>query len=187
MKERDRYLKIVEWSDEDQVYIGRCPELFIGGCHGDDEAKVYKELCEIVDEWIEDYKKNGEPLPEPKLKTDYSGKFVMRVGPELHKALAYRAQIANESLNNYCVAVLREEAAAYHAGPPPKLSKKKQQAKPKNWLDQDALPYQEAAVAMAIKEAKKREKVGASRGKAKVGSAPSHLPRHKSKKIKPDV
>ncbi|MCL1887527.1 MAG: toxin-antitoxin system HicB family antitoxin [Kiritimatiellaeota bacterium] len=116
MKEGDRYLKIVEWSDEDQCYIGSCPELFGGGCHGDDEAKVYKELCQIVDEWIQICKEDGIPLPEPKKRADYSGKFVMRVGPELHKVLAYRAQIANESLNNYCVGILREEAAAYNPG-----------------------------------------------------------------------
>ena len=66
MKESDRYLKIVKWSDEDQKYVGTCPELFLGGCHGDNEAEVYQELCEIVDEWIEIYKKHGDPLPEPK-------------------------------------------------------------------------------------------------------------------------
>jgi predicted HicB family RNase H-like nuclease len=119
MKEGDRYLKIVEWSDEDQCYIGSCPELFGGGCHGNDEAKVYKELCQIVDEWIQIYKEDGIPLPEPKRQISYSGKFVVRVGPELHKVLAYRTQIANESLNNYCVGILREEAAAYDPGPPP--------------------------------------------------------------------
>jgi len=123
MKEGDRYLKIVEWSDEDQCYIGTCPELFGGGCDGDDEAKVYKELCEIVDEWIQIYKEDGIPLPEPKKQTKYSGKFVMRVGPELHKILAYRAQIANESLNNYCLGVLREEAAEYNPGPSAKTEK----------------------------------------------------------------
>ena len=65
MKESDRYLKIVEWSEEDQKYIGSCPELFDGGCHGTNKAKVYKELCEIVEEWIEIYKKHGDPLPKP--------------------------------------------------------------------------------------------------------------------------
>ncbi|MCL1888187.1 MAG: toxin-antitoxin system HicB family antitoxin, partial [Kiritimatiellaeota bacterium] len=94
MKEGDRYLKIVEWSDEDQCYVGTCPELFGGGCHGNDEANVYKELCGIVDWVIETNKEDGIPLPEPKKRADYSGKFVMRVGPELHKVLAYRAQIA---------------------------------------------------------------------------------------------
>jgi len=113
MKESDRYLKIVEWSEVDQKYIGSCPELFGGGCDGNDEVKVYKELCKIVDEWIEIYKQDGEPLPEPKLLKKYSGKFVMRVDPELHQALAIRAYRAKESLNNYCVGVLREDAAVY--------------------------------------------------------------------------
>jgi len=80
MKESDRYLKVVEWSEEDQKYIGTCPELFDGGCHGVNEAKVCKELCEIVDEWIEIYKKHGDPLPEPKHLIECSGKFIVRVG-----------------------------------------------------------------------------------------------------------
>ena len=60
-----RYAKFVEWSDEDQCFIGRCPGLFGGAVHGKDEAKVYKELCETVEEWIELLHKDGEPLPEP--------------------------------------------------------------------------------------------------------------------------
>jgi predicted RNase H-like HicB family nuclease len=55
----------VEWSEADQVYIGRCPGLFAGGVHGDDEAKVYKELCDVVSEWIANIEKNGQPLPPP--------------------------------------------------------------------------------------------------------------------------
>lgn len=47
----DKYHRWVEWSDEDQVYIGRCPDLFLGGCHGDDPLKVAKELQIIIDEW----------------------------------------------------------------------------------------------------------------------------------------
>jgi len=65
MKPSERYVKIVEWSDEDQCYIGTCPDLFYGGCHGDDEKQVLAELCEIVDETIELYQKDGIPLPEP--------------------------------------------------------------------------------------------------------------------------
>lgn len=44
------YAKFVEWSDEDECFIGRCPELMLGGVHGDNEAKVYAELCEAVEE-----------------------------------------------------------------------------------------------------------------------------------------
>ncbi|HSL18832.1 MAG TPA: hypothetical protein VLB51_13070 [Methylomirabilota bacterium] len=53
MKASGRHLKIVEWSDEDQCYVGTCPTLMLGGVHGDDEAEVYRELCEVVEEWLE--------------------------------------------------------------------------------------------------------------------------------------
>lgn len=53
MTERVKYIKIVKWSDEDQCYIGYCPGVIGPCCHGDDEVEVSRELCEIVDEWIE--------------------------------------------------------------------------------------------------------------------------------------
>jgi predicted RNase H-like HicB family nuclease len=65
MKDSARYAKIVEWSEEDGCYIGRVPGLIYGGCHGDDERKVFDELCEIVEEIVELYKVDGEPLPPP--------------------------------------------------------------------------------------------------------------------------
>ena len=63
MKESDRYLKIVEWSDEDKCYVGSAPGLMLGGCHGDDERKVFDELCEIVDEIIATFHADDDPLP----------------------------------------------------------------------------------------------------------------------------
>ena len=50
MNAGNHYVKIVEWSNEDQCFVGSCPGLFYGGCHGDDERSVFAELCEIVDE-----------------------------------------------------------------------------------------------------------------------------------------
>ena len=108
MKVSDQYLKIVEWSEEDQCYVGTCPGLMLGGIHGDDEAKVYKELCQAVEEWIEIYQEDQDPLPDSTAGKDYSGKFVVRVGRDLHKALAIDALRHGESLNTYCVNKLRE-------------------------------------------------------------------------------
>jgi predicted RNase H-like HicB family nuclease len=65
MKENARYLKIVEWSEEDQCFVGSCPGLFYGGCHGDDERRVFEELCQMVDETIALYHQDGKPLPPP--------------------------------------------------------------------------------------------------------------------------
>jgi len=63
MTEAARYAKIVEWSEEDGCYVGSCPELFYGGCHGDDERAVFDELCRLVDETIEVYHEESKPLP----------------------------------------------------------------------------------------------------------------------------
>ena len=113
MKKSDRYLKIVEWSEEDQCYVGTCPGLMLGGIHGDDEARVYKELCEAVEEWIDIYEQDRDQLPEATAGKEYSGKFVVRVGKDLHKSLAIGALRQGESLNEHCVRLLREERAQY--------------------------------------------------------------------------
>lgn len=112
MKERDKYLKIVEWSDEDQHYVGSVPGWIGKCCHGDNEEKVYKELCQIVDEWIEIYKKDSIALSPATAGKKYSGKFVIRIDPELHKALTVRALNAGESLNNYCRKMLKRAVSA---------------------------------------------------------------------------
>ncbi len=116
MKRSDRYLKIVEWSEEDQCYVGSCPGLMLGGVHGDDETKVHRELCQVVDEWIAILEEDGEPLPPETANKDYSGKFVVRVGKDLHKELAIDALREGASLNTYCVSVLSERRAKYRAG-----------------------------------------------------------------------
>jgi predicted HicB family RNase H-like nuclease len=100
-----RYAKFVEWSDEDQCFIGRCPELMLGGVHGRDEAKVYAELCEAVEEWVALLQRE-DALPEPLATKEFSGKFVLRVEPALHRRLAAKALAAGESLNSYCVKTL---------------------------------------------------------------------------------
>ena len=67
MKPADQYHKWVEWSDEDRVYVGRCPDL-ITGIHGDDPRQVYSDLCEVVDEVIQHLESDGTPLPEPRVR-----------------------------------------------------------------------------------------------------------------------
>jgi predicted RNase H-like HicB family nuclease len=65
MRKGDKYVKIVEWSDKDQCFIGSCPELFYGGCHGPDPRAVFDELCVIIEENIKLYEKDGKTLPVP--------------------------------------------------------------------------------------------------------------------------
>jgi len=65
MTQGDRYVKLVEWLDEDNCFIGSCPELFYGGCHGDNARQVFDELCRIVDEAVELYAADHKPMPSP--------------------------------------------------------------------------------------------------------------------------
>ena len=65
MTEGAKYVKLVEWSEQDGCFIGSCPELFYGGCHGDEPQAVFEELCQIVEETVELYKQDGKPLPAP--------------------------------------------------------------------------------------------------------------------------
>ena len=75
MKDSAKYVKIVEWSDEDQCYVGSSPGLIFGGCHGDDEREVFGKLCRIVEEVIELFRKDGNPLPPATSGRDFANKM----------------------------------------------------------------------------------------------------------------
>jgi predicted HicB family RNase H-like nuclease len=101
-KQSARYAKFVEWSDEDGCFVGSAPPIIGQCCHGKDETKVYAELCRIVEEWVQILETDGYQLPEPMAAKRFSGKFVLRPEPALHRRLAVKALASGESLNNYC-------------------------------------------------------------------------------------
>ncbi len=64
MKPEDSYLRFVKWSDEDQSYIGYCPDLFYAGvCHEENEEETYAALCTVVRDEIEHRLSKNEKLP----------------------------------------------------------------------------------------------------------------------------
>ena len=75
MKDSAKYVKIVEWSDEDQCYVGSSLGLIFGGCHGDNEREVFGELCRIVEEVIELFQKDGNPLPPATSGRNFANKM----------------------------------------------------------------------------------------------------------------
>ncbi len=66
MKTSDQYHKWVEWSEEDQTYLGKCPDL-ITGIHGDDPVQLYIELCQVVEDVIQQLDSSGQPLPKSRI------------------------------------------------------------------------------------------------------------------------
>ncbi len=109
MTKRNQYLRVVEWSEEDQCFIGRVPGRALGGVHGKDEAKVYAKLAGIIDEWIKIHEADGVVLPPGTAGKKYSGRINIRLGEALHERLAIESLKENESLNSYCVKVLKDE------------------------------------------------------------------------------
>jgi predicted RNase H-like HicB family nuclease len=67
MKDPDRYHKWIEWDENDQVYIGKCPDL-ITGIHGENPILLYEELCEVIQDVIDHYNAEGRSLPEPRIR-----------------------------------------------------------------------------------------------------------------------
>jgi hypothetical protein len=62
MKPADRYHRFVRWSDDDQCYIGYCPDLYLGGvCHGERKNETYAKLCAIVRDEIVHRLTKGTP------------------------------------------------------------------------------------------------------------------------------
>lgn len=79
MKDSAKYAKIVEWSEEDQCYVGSAPGLIYGGCHGDDEKQVFAELCQIVEEAIALYRADDRALPPAASGRDFANRMQERV------------------------------------------------------------------------------------------------------------
>ncbi len=75
MKDSARYAKIVEWSEEDHCYLGCAPGLLCGETHGNNEKAVFEELCQIVEEAVDLYRKEGTPLPPPTSGRDYANRM----------------------------------------------------------------------------------------------------------------
>ncbi len=67
MKPNNQYHKWIEWSEEDQTYIGKCPDL-ISGIHGDNLTQLYSELCDVIEDVIQYFIKENRELPSPKMR-----------------------------------------------------------------------------------------------------------------------
>ena len=79
--------------------MGSAPGLMLGGVHGKDQAKVFQSLCQVVEEVIGLMKKEGKALPTATANKEYSGKILLRISPDLHKAISIKALQEGQSLN----------------------------------------------------------------------------------------
>jgi predicted HicB family RNase H-like nuclease len=102
----DFYSYRVIWSEEDKEYIGLCTEFPSLSWLAKTPEGALHGIREIVGETIEDMKKNNEVIPLPVSSKRYSGKFIVRVPPEVHRRLALEAAESGVSLNRLASARL---------------------------------------------------------------------------------
>jgi len=102
----DRYTYRVTWSEEDGEYVGLCAEFpSLSWLTGSQEAAL-RGICNVVAEAISDMQSNGEPMPEPLSAKHYSGNFMVRIPPDVHRKLAIQAKEASISVNRLVSAKL---------------------------------------------------------------------------------
>jgi len=98
-KKVDRYTYRVTWSEEDREYVGLCLEFPSLSWLGRSQEKSLLGIRKVVAETVADLRRSKEPVPEPLSTRAYSGKFLVRLPPEVHRMLAMKAAESGVSLN----------------------------------------------------------------------------------------
>ena len=102
----DHYTYRVTWSPEDGEHIGLCVEFPSLSWLAASPEKALVGIRQVVTSVVKDMQDNGEEVPQPMADREYSGKFLVRVPPTIHRALAIRAAEEGVSLNRFVGAKL---------------------------------------------------------------------------------
>ena len=95
----DRYTYRVTWSEDDNEYVGLCTEFPSLSWLARTPEAALRGVRKLVTDVIQDLRDNSEDIPEPISSRKYSGKFMVRVPPDVHRNLAIQAAESGVSLN----------------------------------------------------------------------------------------
>src|SRR6185295_14506911 len=95
----DHFTYRVSWSEEDGEHVGTCLEFPSLSHLADDPEAALRGVRKLVADVVADLRANDEAVPQPLADTPYSGKFITRIPPELHRQLALEAAQEQISLN----------------------------------------------------------------------------------------
>jgi predicted HicB family RNase H-like nuclease len=95
----DRYTYRVTWSEEDSEYVGLCAEFPSLSWLAKSPEAALKGIRKLVEDVLKDMQNQAEAIPEPIACKRYSGKFMIRVPPQIHRKLAIQAAESGVSLN----------------------------------------------------------------------------------------
>jgi len=107
----------VTWSEEDGEHVGTCLEFPSLSHLAGDPANALSGIRQLVADVVADMQANAKPVPQPLADAHYSGKFMTRIPPELHRRLAMEAEEEQVSLNRLVssrLSMLPAVAGAHH-------------------------------------------------------------------------
>lgn len=104
--ETDKYTYRVTWSEEDEEFVGLCAEFTSLSWLSVDPEEAVRGVRALVKDSVEEMEQNGERVPKPISLRQFSGKFMIRVPPQVHRQLATEAAEAGVSLNRIASAKL---------------------------------------------------------------------------------
>lgn len=106
MTNPEHYSFRVRWSREDEAFVGTVAEMPSLSWLADSQVEALLGIRELVEGVLVDMTAEGEVPPVPIADRAYSGKFLVRVPPEVHRQLALDAAEQQVSLNRLASARL---------------------------------------------------------------------------------
>ena len=107
-QKNDKYTYRVTWSEEDREYVGLCVEFPSLSWLAHSPEAALRGIRKLVNKVVADMIRNEEPIPDPIATKHFSGKFMVRVPPDVHRQLAIQAAEAGVSLNRLASAKLSQ-------------------------------------------------------------------------------
>lgn len=102
----DKFTYRITWSEDDGEYVGLCAEFPSLSWLAPAPEAALKGIRKLVNEVVAEMLTSGEVVPEPIATKHFSGKFMVRVPPDVHRQLALEAAEAGVSLNRLASAKL---------------------------------------------------------------------------------
>jgi predicted HicB family RNase H-like nuclease len=94
-----KYTYRITWSEEDGEYVGLCAEFPSLSWLADTQEAALAGIRDTVRQVVRDMESTGETIPQPLATRRYSGKFTVRVPPDVHKKLQIQAAESKVSFN----------------------------------------------------------------------------------------
>jgi predicted HicB family RNase H-like nuclease len=107
MMEYEGYIGKVEFDDDAGIFHGEVINLRdVITFQGETVDELRQAFRESVDDYLAFCAERGEKPEKP-----FSGKFVLRIPPELHRKIYVRAKTSDKSLNSWVTDVLESVAS----------------------------------------------------------------------------